>query len=196
MKGGKLHQHRSSSICQVHAHKATVTRDWRLANQVRPHRAVHQSDHRIVPLLQKLLQLGNRSPAAPCESRDTQHQLMLLRRHPRGARGLLAEAQESPELETKLGKLPDSFRGRIRRRPQRSRRVPSSHLFYIISRRDIYRRARSGDMFFKGNGFARSKAVKGQRNKGIVRRGEIARLESAATTAAEAAARKSAAAES
>jgi hypothetical protein len=131
---GKLRQFRAASRRQVHAYEAPVVCNRRFTNEVRIHRPVYQSHHRVVPLLQKFPQLGNCRPPPSRESRDSQHQLMLLGRDAGRARRTFAETQESPQTVTELRQLAHRPRPCFLQFQCRSRNL---HLLEIISRHDV-----------------------------------------------------------
>jgi hypothetical protein len=171
---GKLRQFRAASRRQVHAYEAPVVRNRRFSNEVRIHRPVYQSHHRVVPLLQKFPQLGNRRPTTSSESCDSQHQLMLLGGYTRIPRRAFAEAQESPQTVTELRQLAHRLRPCFLQFQCRSRNL---HLLKIISRHDVLETAE----------YAVDNAL---------RKSLLAILESSYAAATEAPSRKSAAAES
>ena len=68
--------------------------------------ALHQTHHGVVPLLQKLRQFRNRCLPVLGKSRNPQHQLMLLRRHPARPRRPLAETQKPAQVVPEPRQLP------------------------------------------------------------------------------------------
>jgi len=74
-------------------------------NQSPALRPLDEPYNSIVAFLQEFSEFGDGGPASPCKPRDSEQELMLLRRQPAGARGLFTEAEEPPELVPEGGKL-------------------------------------------------------------------------------------------
>ncbi len=109
---GELRQFRAPDGRQVHSHKTPVARNWRFPNEPGIHGSIYQRHYGVMPLLQEFPQFGNRGPSSSRKSRNSQHQLMLLRRYACIPRRSFTETQESPQTVAELRKL--AHRPRIR----------------------------------------------------------------------------------
>lgn len=140
MQCRELHQDCAAGGSQLNAHAAAIRCDSSLPDELRARRAIDQSHYGVVSLLEEFRQLRNRGPAAPSESGDSQHQLMLLR----GDAGLtgrsFTESQEQAQLISELTELPHNAGCGI------GVQVPGhffgSHWKRIISQRDIFQSSR------------------------------------------------------
>ncbi len=99
---GELRQFRASGGRQIHPHKTPVARNWRFSNEPGIHGSIYQRHYGVMPLLQEFSQIGNGRPSSSRESRNSQHQLMLLGSYACIARRSFAETQESPQTVSEL----------------------------------------------------------------------------------------------
>ena len=104
---GKLHEHGLALRREQHPNEAAIARTLLLLDQPFLSRALDQSHHRVMTLLQELRQLGNGRPSAPSVTSDAEQKLVLLWRRAAGSRRLLAEAQELAKLVAEPGHLTD-----------------------------------------------------------------------------------------
>jgi hypothetical protein len=101
-------QNASSVRRQFDMHHSAILGCGVFGHQSSPARPLDQTDHGIVPLLQKLGEIRNRRPISSRETGNPEHQLMLLRRNAGAARRALTESEEFAKLVTKPCQLPHS----------------------------------------------------------------------------------------
>jgi len=80
MQFGKLRKHGLALRREQHSNEAAIARTLLFSDQPFLSRALYQSHHRVVPLLQELRQLGNCCPSAARVTRDAEQKLVVLGR--------------------------------------------------------------------------------------------------------------------
>jgi len=105
----QLCQNRLATLRKVNPHEAAVRLALDFADQPSLGCPLHQADHRVVTLLQKFGQFTDGCRFSVRVTRDPEEQLMLLRSDTFRSRRLLAETQESPQVITEPGKVPDQL---------------------------------------------------------------------------------------
>lgn len=105
MHPGQLEQYLLSSFGEGDIYHPAICLILHPHNQTALHRPLHQTDHRMMPLLKKFGQLRNGCAAAAGKSPYAQHQLVLLRSNPALAGCYFAEAEELAQSVAELRQL-------------------------------------------------------------------------------------------
>ena len=98
MKFRKLGQSDLSSRRERYIHIPPIIWIVILAYETLSHSTSHEFDHRVVPLLEKLGEIGDRGASGSVVARNPQEQLVLLRCKPLAYCSALAEAKELAQL--------------------------------------------------------------------------------------------------
>ena len=98
MKFRKLSQGDLSSRRQRYIDITAIVRVVILSYETLSHSTPHEFNYRVMPLLEKFGQIGNRGAPNAVVARDAQEQLVLLRRESLAYRSPLAESKELAQL--------------------------------------------------------------------------------------------------
>jgi hypothetical protein len=102
-------QNRCAPLRDVDSHKSAVRLALSFADQASLGRPLHQADDGVVTPLQKFGEFADSGPFTVRVARDAQQELVLLGSDAFRSCRLFAEAQESPEVVTKPGEVPDQL---------------------------------------------------------------------------------------